>query len=110
VIKDPAYWRRDLLMRSRRLDRRRAQRQWTHVSFTRTEQDIMLGFISVRKMIEAGKMSHAVRGMQVRLLRFGRGLPVNDNAAPLLMVYYDLEKPGRCSEGLAFVCNQIVHS
>lgn len=71
----------------------------------------MLGFLSVRKILEAGKMSTTVRGMHIPLVRFRRsslGLP--DNVAPLLGIYYDLENPERIQQSLAFLCNQIVHS
>lgn len=111
MIKDPSYWRRDILARSRHLDARRAQRRWTHIGFTRTEQDVMLGFLSIRKILEAGKLSRAVRDLRVELSHFARGaMPAPPQAASLLMVYYDLEAPTRCARALAFVCNQIVHS
>ncbi|MCX5801808.1 MAG: hypothetical protein NTX17_10555 [Candidatus Eisenbacteria bacterium] len=71
----------------------------------------MLGFYSVRKIFEAGKMSLRARSLQVRLLLFGRGLSrMREEYAPILEFYYNLTKPQRHQRGLAFVCSQIVHS
>ncbi len=111
MIKDPIYWRRDLLRWMQELERRSAQRRWTEATFARTEQIIMLGFYSIRKLLEAGKASRQVDTRNVSLIEYQRGLhrsrPV---CGPILQADYDLDLPHQLQASLRFVCNQVVHS
>lgn len=112
MIKDADLWRAELRRTADQLERRQAQRHWTHVSFTRTEQAIMLAFYAIRKILEAGKTSPAVRKLRVRLTEYNRSAFSTQVkvVAPILQAYYALERPHRGTRDVLFVCHQIVHS
>jgi len=111
MIKDPTYWRRDLLRSTQELERRSTQGHWTEATFARTEQIIMLGFYSVRKLLDAGKASHQIDTRNVPLIEYQRGLHRSQPVyGPILQAHYDLDFPHQLQAPLRFVSNQVVHS
>ena len=111
MIKDPSYWRRDLLKSADRLELRRYQLRWNEISFSRTEQSIMTAFYGIRKVLEAKKASPSVLAASVPTLEYGRRANLdNEVVGPILGVYFDLEPPKKCHRDLLFICHQVVHS
>ena len=112
MIWESAPWKDDLLQRGEDLRRRMDQRRWPEASFVRLEQGLMLGFYSIRKLIEAGKLSDSVAGQSVRLSRFANvpGKRVTRLNWHRLEDLYDLSDSSWDSRRLGFICNQFIHS
>lgn len=111
VIKDPSYWRRDLIRTADGLERRRHQLRWNEISFSRTEQSIMTAFYGIRKMLEAKKSSPNVLAASVPILEYRRRSDSdNEIVGPILQVYFDLEHPQKCDRDIFFICHQVIHS
>jgi len=111
MIKDPSYWRRDLIKTADALERRRHQLRWNEISFARTEQPIMTAFYGIRKMLEAKKASPKILAASVPILEYRRRPDLgNEVVAPILQVYFDLEHPKKCDRELLFICHQVIHS
>jgi len=72
----------------------------------------MLGFYSIRKLMEAKKLSRSVAGQSLRLLRFRLrpGKRITYLNWHKIDELYDLTAPHEESCKLTFVCNQFVHS
>ncbi|HEX9938589.1 MAG TPA: hypothetical protein VGB15_15735, partial [Longimicrobium sp.] len=60
MIWESSYWKEDLLKQAEALRKRTTQRRWPEISFARLEQAVMLGFYSIRKLVEARKLSDHV--------------------------------------------------
>ncbi|MEW6529282.1 MAG: hypothetical protein AB1473_00475 [Thermodesulfobacteriota bacterium] len=111
MIKDPSYWRRELIKTAEQLERRQHQMRWNEISFSRTEQSVMIAFYGIRKMLEARKASPRVCAASVRCLEYPRR--PNSGAeviSPILQAYFDLNHPRKRDRDLLFVCHQVVHS
>ncbi len=77
----------------------------------RCEQSIMLGFYSVRKLIQSAKLTLDVSrsGVQVQCYRAtGRTIHLLNNHG--LEDLYDLETPSKRTISVGDLCNQIIHS
>lgn len=111
MIKDPSYWRRDLIRTAGGLALRRQQLRWNEISFSRTEQSIMIAFFGIRKMLEAQKSSPNVLALSVPILEYRRRLDSdNEIVGPILQIYFDLEHPQKCDRDIFFICHQVIHS
>ena len=111
MILESRFWKDDLLAHAASLRARMAQQRWSHASFARCEQSIMLGFYAIRKLMEARKLPRRIRIMPVPM----RTYPTRGTAATLenkdqLEELYDLEHGAACRRSLRFVCNQAIHS
>jgi hypothetical protein len=111
MIWETDYWKSDLLRRATRLEARRVQRRWSRLSAGKLEQEIMLGFYSIRKLMDAHCVPDdlVAAGMPLRRCpAVGRRVTyLNYHRFPDL---YDFSQPAVVSQSLRFVCNQIVHS
>ena len=111
MIAESYYWKDDLLKQARSLRARKNQKRWPDVSFARFEQTIMLGFYSIRKLIEASKLSNSTNDRAVKVVSY----PWTGKAVTLMNRHhidrhYDLESPTEETHDLLFICHQIVHS
>ena len=111
MIWDSSFWKKDLDGRARRLRERKSQTRWGDASQARTEQDVMLAFYSIRKLIEADKLTTAVRNSVVEIRSFPwRGKRVNQLNWHRLDELYDLASPHVANKRLMWLCNQVIHS
>jgi hypothetical protein len=111
MIKDPSYWRRDLIRTAEQLERRRHQMRWNEISFSRTEQSVMIAFYGIRKMLEARKASPKVLSALVRIMEYPRRPNSGGEViGPILQAYFDLDHPKRRDREILFICHQVVHS
>ena len=62
MIWESAYWKEELLRQAEDLKKRSTQTKWSERSLARLEKTIMIGFYSIRKLIEAKKVSDAYEG------------------------------------------------
>lgn len=91
--------------------KRRTQQRWPEASLARVEQDVMLAFYSIRKLIDAAKVATATADMALDMREYpwaGKGVTrMNWHKTDEL---YQLDSPQTVSRRLRWVCNQIVHS
>lgn len=111
MIWDSAYWKEELFRNANRLKRRQTQRKWVERSHAGLEKDVMIGFYSIRKLIEAHKISDELRDRPVPL----RGYPWSGRDVTYInwdMIdrNYDLESPVSLQQSLAWIANKLVHS
>jgi hypothetical protein len=110
MIGESRYWKEDLSRRARSLRSRLSQVRWAERSFARTEQDIMLGFYSIRKLLESQKLSDEARGVRVRLIAYPSKAKAHQLNRHAVGDLYDLEKPREEIRDIIFLCNQFIHS
>ncbi len=111
MIYESHYWKDDLLKQAQVLTRRRHQRRWPESSFAHVEQSVMLGFYSIRKLLEAGKLSDDVANQSVRIAAHSwKGKAVTRLNRSQYWELYDLEHARTVTRDLTFLCNQMVHS
>jgi hypothetical protein len=111
MIWETGYWKSDLLRRASRLDARQVQRRWSGLSAGKLEQEIMLGFYSIRKLVEAHQVPDDLVAAGMRLRRCPAvGRPVTYLNYHRFSDLYDLSQAALVSHNLRFVCNQVVHS
>jgi hypothetical protein len=111
MIRESSYWKDDLAKQAAGLRRREKQRRWTERSLARVEQTIMLGFYSVRKLVEAKKLSDSTVNRQLPLTTYphrGRLVTFINNHKIGELYDFDAGKP--TSRDVVFVCNQFIHS
>ena len=111
MIWDSAYWKEEFFRNANRLKRRQTQRKWVERSHAGLEKDVMIGFYSIRKLIEAHKISDELRDRPVPL----RGYPWSGRDVTYMnwdMIdrNYDLESPVSLQQSLAWIANKVVHS
>lgn len=111
MIDDSYYWKVDLLRQSSALKARAAQKRWSGASFARCEQTIMVGFFSVRKLLESKKLTDKVAKHSLEV----RCFPPTGEAVTLINRHkierlFDVDKPKQRFVGLVFLCNQVIHS
>lgn len=111
MIAESSYWKNDLLKRTAYLRKRMVQKRWVEASHSKFEQALMLGFYSVRKLIEAKKLSNLIADRTITLVAFpALNKPVTHMNWHKIDELYDMESGANCSITLGFLCNQFVHS
>jgi hypothetical protein len=111
MIGESSYWKNDLLKNADALRKRMKQRRWADASVARTEQAIMLGFYTVRKLMQAQTLSTSTVEECVQVRRFrASGRVVHHFNWHRLPELYDLQKGTAEARPLEFVCNQVIHS
>jgi hypothetical protein len=111
MIDDSYYWKIHLLRQSDELQKRMMQRRWPDSSLARFEQTIMLGFYSVRKLIESKKITNTAVKRSIPVYAYA---PTGQK--PHLRNWYKidrlyaLDKPAKQNVKLLFLCNQVIHS
>lgn len=111
MISESFYWKNELLKQAQDLRRRLAQRRWVDASYARVEQTVMLGFYTIRKLIEAKRISTSTAQRAVHLSAY----PATGNPVTLINLHkiernYDLETRRRETLSLLHLCHQFIHS
>ncbi len=111
MIGESFYRKADLLAQSVRLKKRMKQRRWPDASFARCEQTIMLGFYSIRKLIESKKLTDGAVKRPIAITSYSATGVIPDllNRHDIEQLY-DLAKPARRDVTLPRLCNQFIHS
>jgi hypothetical protein len=111
MIDESCFWKEDLLKQADALRTRQLQRRWTEASFARLEQTVMIGFYSIRKLVEASKISNTTFEQKIPLTTFpSTGRDVTRMNTHKIDKLYDLESPSDASHDIIFLCNQFIHS
>lgn len=86
-------------------------RRWLDSTAARCERTVMLGFYSIRKLTESGKLSDFLVGTKISVLCYpptGTTVTKFNNLSPER--HYHLDRPQSRRVGLLFLCNQFIHS
>jgi hypothetical protein len=111
MISESSYWKNDLLKQAASLRLRQDQRRWPEASFSRVEQLVMLGFYSIRKLIEAKKLSDSTVTSTVQLRAYGAtGKSVTLMNWHNVDKLFDLENARLVTLDVVGLCHQFVHS
>ena len=111
MIWESQYWKDGLLRHAKDLRRRKKQRRWPEASLARVEQDVMVAFYSIRKLIEAEKVATETKARPVVLQRHKwRGKQVTRMNWHKLNELYELEESTSETRDLRWVANQLIHS
>lgn len=111
MIWESCYWKDDLLKTVEDLRKRKLQRRWSEVSRARVEQSVMIGFYSVRKLIEAKKISDAISSRSVALCSFQpTGKHVTLRNWHRIYELYDLDRRAVEHMKVFDLANQFIHS
>ena len=111
MITDSSFWKDDLMDRSEFIARKMVQSRWLAISSARLEQSVMIGFYSIRKLLEADKLSYSLSESTVDALSWpSRGKPVDHTNWHRIDDLYELGLPSSEDLTIRFVANQIIHS
>ena len=110
MIHESHYWKEDIVKRANLLRRRLHQVLWQDRTFAKVEQDLMLGFYSIRKLIESKKLSTSLVNASLSLVSHPCQRRVTQLNCNAIQDLYDMEKHTVEQRDIAFVCNQFIHS
>ena len=112
MIWESHYWKEDLLRRAKDLVRRKDQRKWFDSSFANLEQNLMIGFYSVRKLIEARKISDSSVDKKIAVTKYPakKSQPIHLLNWHDIDEHFDLENGSVTTVDIFYLCNQFVHS
>ncbi len=111
MIDESYYWKTDLLKQGLALKRRIAQKRWNDTSLARCEQSVMIGFYSVRKLIDSRKLTNKIADRHFQL----RSYPPSGKTITWLNNHkidelYHMDRPKPKTITLRSLCNQLIHS
>jgi hypothetical protein len=111
MISNSSYWKDDLLKNAHGLRKRAKQKRWADASFVRVEQAIMLGFYSIRKLVESKLLSDTIASQTIELTAYSwKGKAITRVNSLGFDKLYDLDNGVTVTKDLLFVCHQMVHS
>ena len=111
MIWESHFWKDDLLKKAKSLQQCRRRCNWSETQLGRLEQGVMLGFYSIRKLADAGKLSAATMTQELSLAAYKwLGKPVTKLNWHHIDRLYDLENAATESRSLLKLCHQFVHS
>ena len=111
MIYESKFWKDDLLKQAEFLQTRITQKYWTENSLAYLEQILMLGFYSIRKLIEARKLSDIVANQKITVRTYkNNGKPVTRLNWTSIDKLYELCNAKSVAKDLIFFCHQFVHS
>lgn len=111
MIWESTYWKEELFRYARQIRRRQALKRWGDRSTAGLEKDLMLGFYSIRKLVEAHKVSDEIRERRLCLQGYPwAGSPVTFMNWDRIDQKYDLEHPVPLTKTVIWLANQMIHS
>jgi hypothetical protein len=94
MIWESSYWKEELFWHARRIRRLQTLKRWVERSTAALEKDLMIGFYSIRKMVEAHTVSDEIRDRSLSLQGYPwTGSPVTFMNWDKIDQKYDLEHP-----------------
>ncbi len=111
MIWESSYWKEELFRYARRIKRRQTLKKWTERTTAGLEKDLMVGFYSIRKLIEAHKVSDEIRDRDLRL----EGYPWTESPVTFMNWHkidqkYNLQRPITLRKSVISIANQLIHS
>jgi hypothetical protein len=111
MIWESEHWKKPLLHLASKLVRWRKPREWTERELVSIEKDIFVAFYSIRKLMDAKKLSDGTETMPVNVsIYLSKDKAVTIYNWDKIDELYDLEVKNLSQRNLRFICNQIIHS
>lgn len=111
MIYESSYWKEDLLKTVNKLAKKKNQKKWSERSYVSVEKDIFLSFYSIRKLIEAHKITSTLTNKLYKIVSFeSKGKNVTLLNCHKIDELYDLNKKISYSMNLKNLCNLFIHS
>jgi hypothetical protein len=111
MIYESEYWKKPLLHMARKFSRLSKPREWTEEEIVQIEKDVFIAFYSIRKLIEAHKLSTKTEKMSLSVKTYpSRGIKVHLFNWHHINSLYDFVTFKSIQKTLWFICNQIIHS
>jgi hypothetical protein len=105
------YWKKSLVKQATILRYRIRQKRWTDSTFANVEQAVMVGFYSIRKLIEARDLTDFIRTQRLKIVAYAwKGKRVTRLNRFFPNELYNLKTPHPLEKDLLFLCHQVVHS
>ena len=111
MIFESSHWKDELLGTADFLEKKKSQKQWRGSSYAKIEQKIMVSFYSIRKLMDANKLTDSIVNLDVPATEYaatGKKVTLLNNHK--IDELYKLEEPKEKTIKLRFLCNQMVHS
>ena len=112
MIWDSSYWKEELLRLADKLEKRRRQKHFSERSLGSHEKEIFFAFYTIRKLLEAKKLTEKVVHLNVPVDSYpskGKGVTLL-NFRFEIEKHFDFERKTNETLSLGFLCNQIIHS
>lgn len=111
MIWDSWPWKRKLARQAILLHKRKNQKRWTEVSSASVEQEIFLAAYSIRKLLDANKLSDEIESSKLQALAYEpNGHMVDIMNWHKIDQLYNLSRSSHTTISLREFCNQIIHS
>jgi hypothetical protein len=110
MIYESMYWKKPLLESASWLNRIKISERIQERTYVRLEKELFVSFYSVRKLIEAKKVSDEVANREYNLEAHPNYSPVNRLNWHDLDELYDLDNKSTVQKTTIFICNQFIHS
>lgn len=110
MIWESSYWKEPLLTSAEYLRRVRINERTSEKTLVRIEKELFIGFYTIRKLIEARKITDKTRDQIFNLVSHKAKHNVNHMNWHHLDQNYELEQKTNEQHNLEFVCNQFIHS
>lgn len=110
MIYESMYWKKPLLESASWLNRLKITERTQERTFVRLEKELFVAFYSVRKLVEAKKVSDEVAHRKYDITTHPNYSPVNRLNWQYIEDAYDLDKTAMVAKNTIFICNQVIHS
>jgi len=110
MICESHYWKEPLLTSARWLSGLRLSENTRESTYVKLEKELMLGFYSVRKLIETIKISDSTKKIKFEVQWYKNTKRVNWLNHVFIDEKYDLTKSHSEQRDIEFICNLFVHS
>jgi hypothetical protein len=111
MIWESTYWKEELFRQAEKLKKCQHQRRWSERSLARLEKIVMIGFYSIRKLVEAKLLSDAIRQMRLPVVKYrptGKHVTFMNWHRPSEL--YTLDRPQNEEISLLRLCSIFIHS
>lgn len=110
MIWESCYWKETLIELCSRIEKWECNRKLDEPDFVEIEQRLMIGFYSIRKLIEAKKISDKVVNAKFNGNSYKNIKNVTNLNWHKIEELYDLSNYTKIKLKIPFICNQIIHS
>jgi hypothetical protein len=110
MIFESIHWKKQLLRIASHLCRMTIQKSWKESTFVNFEQDIFIAFYSIRKLIEARRLTNSLVTKEMNIVGYPAIKTVTMLNSHRIAEIYNLRKPKACRLNLIKLTNQFMHS
>tara|TARA_R110002111_G_scaffold33310_1_gene67057 strand:+ start:271 stop:807 length:537 start_codon:yes stop_codon:yes gene_type:complete len=111
MIWESHYWKDDLLRHARFLRKKRKPGDWSDLDVVKLEKAILLGFYTIRKLIEAEKIATRFKTHEIDVVSYPpSGRAVTRMNWHKIDILYDFDSPRSERRLLPFLADQAIHS